>query len=254
MIDWKRKGTTVRVRNAKKIMILGAVTCLLTGCGNAIPELTEEEASLIATYAADVVLESSKEGGSRLMDTEKEKARLEELSAKIEQLKKDKASQEEESTQETGQPSYSTASGVQRVENIADFIGLEAFQVNYEGYEIVKSYAADREAEWEPTFDASAGKNLLVLKFNATNMTDAPAVLDVLNKDTMFSIRGDNGINNMSYVTMLLNDFSSAQDEIGAGESRQYVLITQIDETITEVGSLSLHMKKGDESADALLQ
>lgn len=247
---------TVKLRNAKKIMVFGAISCLLTGCGNAIPELTEEEASMIATYAADVVLESSKEGASRLIDTEEETARREELAAKIEQLKKEQALEEEETgqTDEAGQPSYSTASGVQRVEDIADFVGLDGFQVSYGGYEIVKSYAADEEEEWEPTFDASAGKNLLVIKLNVTNTTDAPAVADVLSKDMMFSIRGDNSISNMAYVTMLLNDFSSAQDEIGAGESRQYVLITQIDESITEVNSLSLHMKKGDESADAVLQ
>lgn len=244
----------MKIKNVKKIIIVGAVSCLLMGCGNAIPELTEEEASLIATYAADVVLESSKESSSRLIDTEEEAARRDELSEKIEELKKKQAEEEEEETEESGQPEYSTASGVQRVENIADFIGLDGFQVSYDGYEIEKSYAADKEEEWEPTFDASSGKNLLVIKLNVTNMTDVPVVADVLSKDMMFSIRGDNGVNGMAYVTMLLNDFSSAQDEIGAGESKQYVLITQIDESITEVGSLSLHMKKGDETADAILQ
>ena len=58
----------------------------------------------------------------------------------------------------------------------------------------------------------------------------------------------------MAFVTMLLNDFAFAQDEIGAGESKQYVLITQIDENITEVGSISLHMKKGDENLIITLQ
>lgn len=242
----------MKIGKRKRIIILGAVSCLLMGCGNAIPELTEEEASLIATYAADVVLESSKESNSRLINTEEEAARRDELSEKIEELKK-KQAEEEEETDQGGQPAYSTASGVQRVENIADFIGLDAFQVSYDGYQIEKSYAASEE-EWEPTFDASPGENLLVVKLKVTNITDAPAVADVLSKDMLFSIRGDNGINGMTYVTMLLNDFSSAQDEIGAGESRQYVLITQIDEAITEVNSLSLHMKKGDEAADAVLQ
>lgn len=252
----KNREKSMRIGAVKKIAALGLASCLLTGCGSVIPELTEEEASLIATYAADVVLASSKESNSRLIDTEEEAAKREELSEKVEEFKKKQAAEEEETdkTDETGGPEYSTASGVQRVENIADFVGLDGFQVNYEGYEIEKSYAADTEEEWEPTFDATSGKNLLVIKLNVTNMTDAPAVADVLSKNMMFSVRGDNGINGMTYVTMLLNDFSSAQDEIGAGESRQYVLITQIDEDITEVGSLSLHMKKGDEVADAILQ
>lgn len=256
----ERKNPEKIMKNGmiKKIIVLGMASCLLTGCGNVIPELTEEEASLIATYAADVVLDSSKESNSRLVDTAKETARREELSEKVEQLKEKKMQEEEEEKeekqQEAGNTSGNTASGEQTVENIAGFIGLDGFQVSYDGYAIEKSYSADTEDEWEPTFDASSGKNLLVVKLKVTNITDAPAVADVLSKNMMFSIRGDNSINSMALVTMLLNDFAFAQDEIGAGESREYVLITQIDESITEVNSLTLRMKKGEESANVTLQ
>ena len=68
----------MKTENLKKILAAGMVSCLLTGCGNVIPELTEEEASLIATYAADVTLSHSRESdASRLIDTEAETARLE---------------------------------------------------------------------------------------------------------------------------------------------------------------------------------
>lgn len=254
----KNSGKSMGSGNMKKMIVLGLISCLLTGCGNAIPELTEEEASMIATYAADVVLESSKDDTSRLIDTAAETARLEELSAKVEQLKEKKAQEEEEEraaeTAETSEASGSTASGEQRVENIAAFIGLDGFQVSYDGYIIEKSYSANEENEWEPTFDASPGKNLLVIKLKVTNITDTPAVADVFSKDMKFSIRGDNSVNSMALVTMLLNDFAFAQDEIGAGENREYVLITQIDEKITEVNSLSLVMRKGEERASAVLQ
>lgn len=237
-------------------MILGMVSCMLTGCGNAIPELTEEEASLIATYAADVVLGSSRESSSRLIDTKAEAARLEELSEKVEQLKEKKALEEEEEEQkgEAASAGATAAAAIQQVADIADFIGLDAFQVSYEGYEIEKSYAADDAEEWEPTFDATSGDNLLVVKLKVTNITDTQAVADVLSKNIMFYISADDNIGGMAYVTMLLNDFSTAEDEIGAGESKQYVLITQIDENITEVNSLSLRMKKGEERANILLQ
>ncbi len=246
----------MRMRDAKKIMVLGMVSCLLTGCGNAIPELTEGEASLIATYAADVTLGHSRESSSRLMDTAAETARLEELSKKIEELE-NKEPEEEEPEAETGKPFDNTGGSLLEnggAENIADFIGLDGFQVSYDGYEIAKSYAADSTEEWEPTLDATAGQNLLIVRLKVTNISGDTAVADVLSKDMMFSINGDNGIGGMAFVTMLLNDFAFAQDEIGAGESRQYVLITQIDEGITETASLSLHMKKGDESMIVELQ
>lgn len=247
----------MRIRDVKKMVVAGMVSCMLVGCGNEIPELTEGEASLIATYAADVTLGHTKESSSRLIDTEAETARLEELAAKVEALGEKKAQEEEEPEVETGQP-FTTAEGVQgdmqKAENIADFVGLEGFQVSYDGYEIAKSYATDSSEEWEPTLDATTGQNLLIVKLKMTNISGAPAVADVLSKDMMFSINGDGGIGGMAFVTMLLNDFAFAQDEIGAGESKQYVLITQIDESITETASLSLHMKKGDESMIVKLQ
>ena len=39
----------MKTENLKKILAAGMVSCLLTGCGNVIPELTEEEASLMVT-------------------------------------------------------------------------------------------------------------------------------------------------------------------------------------------------------------
>lgn len=247
----------MKFKTAKIFIISGMVSCLLMGCGNVIPELTETEASLIATYAADALLENSREKTSRLIDTEAETTRRAELAEKVENLKK-KQTEEEEAAEEISETEGSTAGTgenlSEKVENIADFIGLDGFQVSYDGYEIKKSYQEDDGAEWEPTFDASPGKNLLVVKLKVTNISGATAVADVFSKDMLFSINGDGGINGMALVTMLLNDFTYAQDEMEAGESKQYVLITQIDENITEAGSLTLQMKKGDERANVVLQ
>lgn len=250
----------MKTEHLKQIIVFGMVSCLLTGCENAIPELTEEEASLIATYAADVTLSHSRESVSRLIDTEAETARLEDLSEKIKKMQEETAAEEEQEEEDGAKTAeYSSGAGgagddLQKVENIAEFIGLDGFQVSYDGYEIEKTYSANEEDEWEPTFDATAGQNLLIVKLKVTNISGAPAVADVLSKDMLFSIEGDDGINSMAFVTMLLNDFAFAQDELDAGESKQYVLITQIDESITEVGSLSLHMKKGDENMIVALQ
>lgn len=249
----------MRLKYGKKVIILGMVSCLLTGCGNVIPELTETEASLIATYAADVLLENSRESTSRLIDTEKETARRNELAEKVEKLKKEQTAEEEEEKPEKGDSSadssMASAEGTMgSVENIADFIGLDGFQVSYDGYEIKKSYQAEEGEEWEPTFDATSGENLLIIKLKVTNISGTPAVVDVLSKDMLFSVNGDGGIKGMVLATMLLNDFTYAQDQLDAGESKQYVLITQLDESITEVGSLTLQMKKGDERANIVLQ
>lgn len=252
----RRKKTEKALRggNKKKMIVLGIVSCLLTGCGNAIPELTEEEASLIATYAADALLENSRENTSRLMDTEAETARRNELAEKVENLKKKQAVEEEEERREAEGTSSGTAAVSVGEENIAGFIGLDGFQVSYDGYEIRKSYQTEAGEEWEPSFDAPQGRNLLILKLKVTNISGVPAVADVLSKDMLFSVKGEGGISSMTLMTMLLNDFAYAQDEIGAGESKQYVLIAYVNEEITEAGSLTLQMKKGDERMNVMLQ
>lgn len=256
----------MRLKKGKKLIVAGLLSCLLAGCGNVIPELTEEEAAMIATYAADTILENSKERMSRLIDTEKETLRRAELAEKVAQLQKKKADQAEGAVEEPGKDpqknpqkgssagAAGTAAVVESVTDIAGFIGLPGFRVSYGGYEIKKSYSADEGAEWEPTIDAAKGTNLLVIKLNVENISGAPAVADVLSRDMLFSVNGDNGINGMALMTMLLNDFAYAKDEIGAGESKQYVLIVQINENITEAGSLTLQMKKGDARANAALQ
>lgn len=244
---------TVRGWHMRKLIVLGIVSCLLTGCGSVIPELTEEESSLIATYAADVLLENSRENTSRLMDTEAETTRRNELAEKVANLKKEQAVEEEEKSQEAGGTSSGTALVSVGTENIAGFIGLDGFQVSYDGYEIGKSYQTEEGAEWEPTFDAPQGRNLLILKFKVTNISGVTAVADVLSKDMLFSVKGESGISSMALMTMLLNDFTYAQDEIGADESKQYVLIAYIDENIMEAGSLTLQMKKGDERMNVTL-
>lgn len=257
----------MKIKNGKIILLFGMVSCLLAGCGSVIPELTEEETALIATYAADVVLGNSKEKFSRLIDTEAETTRLNELAAKVQELKKTQAlggNGEETSAEENGQSGGSAGSGtageaavqVFLPEDMAGMIGLDGFMISYDGYEIAKSYAAEGAEEWEPAIDASAGKNLLVAKLKVTNVGTEDAVMDMLSKNMLFSFNGDYGINGMALMTMLLNDFAYAKDEIAAGASKQYVLITQIDENITEAGKLSLRMKmkNGGKSVAVTLQ
>lgn len=253
----------MRRKFLKKCIILGMVACILTGCGNAIPELTEEEASLVATYAADVVFRFSTEKESRLIDTEKERARREELEAKAAEIAaqmkvEEEQEQEEASSGQTGSGqtgSGSTgngATGMQGTESMADFIGLDGFEVSYGGYDIQKTYPLVGSDEWEPTIEATSGSSLLIVKFRVTNNNSIPAVADVLSKNMLFHIDGEAGtgeiIGGTALTTMLLDDFAFAQDEIGAGESKEYVLMIQIDETITDIKSLSVYMKKGEES------
>ena len=62
-------------------LIIGSVISLC-GCGNKIPELTQEQTSLVATYASDLLVQYSPEHDTRLIDTDKEAKRREEIAEK----------------------------------------------------------------------------------------------------------------------------------------------------------------------------
>lgn len=254
----------MRKKWLKECMIAGMAACILTGCGNTIPELTEEEASLVATYAADAVLQFSKNNDSRLLDTEKEGARREELEKRVEEIREQmKEEEQEEEQEEAGQSGSMGSVGdsavpAAGVESIASFIGLDGFEVSYGGYEIKESYAENEFDEWDPTIEATEGKNLLIVKLDVTNTKDTPAVADVLSKNVMFHISGEDmsgsTVNGTAMMTMLLNDFAYAQEEIEAGQNKEFVLMIQVDETVTEVNTLSLYMKKDGEGMTVKLQ
>lgn len=242
-----------------KSIVLGMSVCLLSGCGNTIPELTDEQASLVATFAADVLLSHSDADDSRLIDTEQEALRREEIEQKAAEIRKQmdaEAAQEEKQDQSRQGASAKSGGGYAAneagPEAIAPFIGLDGFTVDYAGYEISPSYEESGSGGWNPTIDAADGMNLLILKFNVSNSSGTSAVLDVLSQNMTFRVSGidesGNEISGGAGMTMLLNDFANAQDEMQAGESREYVLMIEIGNTVTEVNHLSLFMKKGEET------
>ncbi|MCM1087931.1 MAG: hypothetical protein NC419_07215, partial [Muribaculaceae bacterium] len=55
----------------KKVSVLLCgigIACILTGCGNTMPELTEEENDIITEYAVSLLLKYDKNYNSRLID------------------------------------------------------------------------------------------------------------------------------------------------------------------------------------------
>ncbi len=258
-------GTDMKKKIISRICMVITAACFLTGCGNAIPELTEEEVGMISTYAADMVLPYSDYSASRLVDTEKEAKRREEIEKKaaevqaaIDAQKQAEAEAREEAEDKLNETEVidgeSGGNSAGSVGDIAGFLGLEGIQIEYAGYEIASSYPNEETDEWQPAIDATTGKSLLIVKLNAVNNGGAPVMMDVLSGKSQFAINGDEGIGGPALTTMLLNDFAYAKEEIGAGESVQYVLITQVDENITTTETLSLYMKQDGKNMTVKLQ
>jgi len=236
------------------ILIIGMFS--ICGCGNKIPELTSEQSSLITTYATDLLMQYSPNHDTGLIDTDAEAKRREEIAekaAKVQAIVDAQKAAEEQAKSEAEEKLQNTEvhdgeevkTPMGTMEDMQDFLELSQLSLNYHGYQIVKSYPSEEAEEWTPTIDATSGQNLLVVSLGIQNPTDSNLLADVLSQGVQFRIMGTEA-EGTAIATMLLNDFAFAREEIEAGAEKEFVLLTQIDESVTQVNDLKLYIKKSD--------
>ena len=242
-----------------KKMRLGIITMLcsvvmLAGCGNAIPELTEEQYDLVVEYAAGTLLKYDKNNENRLIElSELEEA---ERAAIAKAAVQESASQAEESEKQAGEQ----AEDVKLIDNtqpqepiyasIEEFLQLEQVTFKYTGCEIADEYPNHEQGEeFFFVMSATEGKKLLVLKFQVDNTSGADVELNMNQLGTRFKIAVD-GEERNALTTMLLNDMTYYQGTIAAGESTELVLVIEIPaERAQGITTMELIMKNVDNTA-----
>ena len=225
----------MKISKIKTVAALTAMTVLLSGC-DAPYELTETEEGIITNYAAHVVTKfnTDQDQGltyvdqSTLEDTEEPEdvAVPEDIESSTEmQMVPGAGGQSDE-----GNVADAGATG------LTDLFGTDAVSVDYAGAELTPSYVEDTYY----AVDADAGKTYLVLKFNLTNNGTENADVDLLAGAPSFRIKLADGTSAKAELTMLLEDFSTYQGTISAGETKQTVLLFQVPDTMTEVSDFTL--------------
>lgn len=223
------------MKKGKIIGVLAISACMLTGCIDSMPDMTEEQSELVAEYAADMLLKYSPNYHYRIADEE------EVASAEAEM----ETSQEEETTQEESQPSQDlsqTGSGESvsvgaetSVEDgseydLATFFGMEQFSIRYASCEITDAYP---KAESGAGFSVTApqGYNLLVLHFDVENLGEEAAQCDLFDQISKVSVN----VNDAGYVqalsTLLTNDLTTYMEDIPAGEVADAVVAVPVEQT-----------------------
>lgn len=244
------------------MLLAGAV--VLSGCGNAIPEMDEETKAMVISYAADMVQKYDSNQEVRLQTltvTEEEDVQEEEsqISDK-EEAEETAGSQEAPAQQETdpgqgaGQQTEVTDNTLENTQVTLDsFLQLDAFHFSYEGYEICDSYpTSGTEAYF--SLSATAGNKLLVLKFKAENQRQTEETLDMIQTGIRCKVQTGGETKN-ALVTMLLNDFANYQDTVAPGESVELVVVCEISEEKTAVEEpLALVLKNAEETAAISLE
>lgn len=242
------------------LLIAGA---FLTGCGqNEMVELSEEQQTQVAEYAAGLLLKYASNYHSRLVDSEEElialadkRAHKEELQAKANAMKQQEAQEEQaaevSNNQSTGVVDMSGDSAANvTMEDILDTVSVT---ITYNGYELLDSYPEESEDNYVFAMDATQGNKLLVMHFTMTNVTAESMEVDIASAGCKFlcKVNGE-GYHNV-LTTMLLNDLAAYKGTVDAGTSQDVVLVLEVPED-TQIQSLELLMKKGTQQVKMSLE
>lgn len=234
---------------------------LLNGCGNAIPEMTQEQQDMVTEYAAQLLLKYDANYKSTILteeqsrEAEEELIRDAELAALIQERQEmQQAASENESGGEGENPSEPDAPVYTDVDS---FLGLsDSVEIEYAGYLVCDSYPESTEAnDWQGVARAtSTNSKLVVFTFTLKNVSSSDYLLDMASLGAKFSFRINGNITKTSLTTLLNNDLMMYRDTIPAGETINAVLLIEMPASDTEnFTSIKMTMKLGDSRAETTL-
>lgn len=261
-----------RVKKGKIVSMLAVSimsSVMLTGCIDAMPDMTEEQENMVAEYAAGLLLKYSPNYDYRLV-SEREieetiqaenEAALQKETTQIQESEMEKT--EPDKTEENIQPDNDSSNEQQIVEDIdtdmfsadadiAQELGIEGLSVRYQSYEVYDTYPKENSGF---SLSAANGKKLLIVYFDVENTTDEDMQVDF----NEYNIKGKVKVNDerASSVlnTMLVDDMISYIGQISAGETLQLVFATEVsEEAANEIESIKLDISGNGNSVSIPLK
>ncbi|MCM1268341.1 MAG: hypothetical protein NC302_10590 [Bacteroidales bacterium] len=235
----------------KKIsVLLGGVAAALvmTGCG-AMPELTQEENELISEYAVGVLLKYDKAHGRRLVDTTGYEVPEEEPEPEEpveEPIEEEEPEPEETEPVEVVDVSEDEEQAEPSVSSVEQYYGIPNIMITYQGCEITDSYPQTQEGETLFfSMDATQGQQLLVLKFNAQNLSGEDQALNMLGYGASFRVSVNGEPSKGALATMLVNDMQTYNSVIPAGTAVDLVSIVEVPQG-TNTGTIDFILHGGE--------
>ena len=243
-----KKGMVMKMKQKKcrgvLLLLLGCL--LLTGCGEAPYELTEEEQQLIVSYSAHVVSKFNryqKDGLVYVPDVKEEivdsEVVLPEPETEVGEENTENMMPDNDGTvpeAEVEEPAAKTT-----LNTVYADMGLN---FTYVGNEVTASYMeSDTYA-----VNAGVGKNLLVLKFNVENPTEEAIVVDNMSANHIFSAKyvmeSGKSYNAKAVMTLLMNDFTTYEGTLEPQTAVEMVIVFEIPAETTSLEAVELKVER----------
>ena len=235
------------------ILLAGTLIVSLSGCGNTIPALSEEQEALVVEYASTAVLKHDANYQGKLVDlstlkNEEETPVEETMQAPAEEADIPK---EPEQMQEPQQDVFSAEQAEAEIQADAEqILGLQDVSLTYSGYEVDEFYPKNGN-EIYFVMNATPGNNLLVVKFTLRNLLNEEQDIQIQPGTVRVKIIM-NGEEKNALTTMLLNDLATYQGTLGPNEETELVVVGEYPvEDLQVIDSLSVKLK--NESGEVIL-
>lgn len=235
-------------RRIKVFAVNLAVMFALTGCGNQIPDMTEEQMQMVGEYAAITLLKYDADHRSRLVTMDE----IEAHDAKEKELQELREQQQEAASKGNQmKPSDDTPTiaagqetGIENTIGFEEFYGLpEGISISYQGEETRDSYSGDASMD-AFSLEATPGKKLLILNFLLENQSGNDQSVDLFSKTAIYRVTVNGTYTRGALTTMLTDDMSTYVGTLAAGESKNVVLIVEIEKNMADsISSISLRLK-----------
>ena len=235
------------------ILLAGTLLVSLSGCGNTIPALSEEQEALVVEYASTAVLKHDANYQGKLVDlstlsNEEETPEEETTQEPVEEADIPK---EPEQMQEPQQDVLSAEQAEAEIQADAEqILGLQDVSLTYSGYEVDEFYPKNGN-EIYFVMNATPGNNLLVVKFTLRNLLNEEQDIQIQPGTVRVKIIM-NGEEKNALTTMLLNDLATYQGTLGPNEETELVVVGEYPvEDLQIIDSLSVKLK--NESGEVIL-
>lgn len=255
-----------KIYGMRKWVVIATISLViatgLTGCGNAIPELTEEQQSQVCEYAAQALVRHMRGYQSMVLDEQQianESQRLEDaaaLRAEIEAEKEASKKAKEEAKNDANEGNGTdSSSNVAVYHDLGEFVGLDGVKLSYAGYEVCDSYPSDTEAgDWQGVCRATNGNKLVVFKYDMTNVTSGDCTVDIASKNIRCTFKVGGSVNKTALTTMLSNDLLMYRGVVAVGDTNQAVAVIEMsEEDASNLSSVKMKVKCGGESMETTL-
>ena len=247
-------------KNMMAVLLILTICFSVTGCGNAIPEMSAEDMDMVTEYAAGLLLKYNSNYEPRLLndqqleEEQKIQAQIAEDAARLAAREAEKEAAKAREASDTSSDAQDGASiGSPEYTDVADFLGMEGFSVSYNGVEYTQKYPQDGEVFFSIT--ATTNCDLAVIRLFLVNETDEDRDVNLMEMEPKFKASFNDGSYHRALSTILDDDFSNYTGTVPARGSVPLVVIVDLpkDEAVN-INTLSLYVKSGDLNAQIRLQ